>query len=177
MTLVGGVFRAMTPLRMGLAGADIGGHVRETGRLLAPGQAHLVAAGSTMAFPGVADANAGARAYLAMHGGIDVPVVLGSRSTALAAGFGGLEGRAARSGDVIVATTEAERASGPRYSMQAQDSSHPWPESVWPADDAEDDSNRRAGEWARRSRRQLVAGRRGQRPGRAAARGPDDPSR
>ena len=140
MTLVGGVFRAMTPLRMGLAGADIGGHVRETGRLLAPGQAHLVAAGSTMAFPGVADANAGARAYLAMHGGIDVPVVLGSRSTALAAGFGGLEGRAARSGDVIVATTEAERASGPRCSTQAQDSSHPWPESVWPADDADHDS-------------------------------------
>jgi biotin-dependent carboxylase-like uncharacterized protein len=140
MTLVGGAFRAMTSLRIGLAGADLGGHVRETGRLLAPGQAHLVAAGSTIAFPGVADPNAGARAYLAMSGGIDVPVVLGSRSTALGAGFGGLEGRAARSGDVIVATGETDRAFGPPNSTQAEDSSHPWPESVWPADDADHDT-------------------------------------
>ncbi len=140
MTLVGGVFRAMTSLRIGLAGADLGGHVRETGRLLPPGQAHLVAAGSTIAFPGVADANVGARAYLAIPGGIDVPEVLGSRSTALAASFGGIEGRAARSGDIIVATAEAERAAGPRDSTQAQNSSYPWPESVWPADDADHDA-------------------------------------
>ena len=140
MTLVGGAFRATTSLRIGLAGADLGGHVRETGRLLGPGQAHLVAAGSTIAFPGVADANVGARAYLAMPGGIDVPVVLGSRSTALAAGFGGLGGRAARSGDVIVATGAADRASGPHNSTQALDRSDPCPESVWPADDADHDT-------------------------------------
>jgi len=121
MTLVGGAFRATTSLRIGLAGADLGGHVRETGRLLGPGQAHLVAAGSTIAFPGVADANVGARAYLA-------------------AGFGGLGGRAARSGDVIVATGAADRASGPHNSTQAQDRSDPWPESVWPADDADHDT-------------------------------------
>jgi biotin-dependent carboxylase-like uncharacterized protein len=139
MTLVGGAFRAMTSLRIGLAGADLGGHVRETSRLLAAGQAHLVAAGSTIVFPGVADADAGARAYLALAGGIDVPEVLGSRSTALAAGFGGLGGRAVRSGDVIAATADADRAAGPRNSTQARDSNHPWPESVWPADDADHD--------------------------------------
>ena len=38
-------------------------------------------------------------AYLSVAGGIDVPVVLGSRSTHLRAGFGGFEGRALRAGD------------------------------------------------------------------------------
>ncbi|WP_285848279.1 biotin-dependent carboxyltransferase family protein [Paenibacillus sp. MER TA 81-3] len=43
----------------------------------------------------------GARAYLAVAGGIDVPLVLQSRSTYLRAGLGGLEGRALRTGDVL----------------------------------------------------------------------------
>lgn len=137
MTLVGGAFRAMTSLRIGLAGADLGGHVRETGRLLPPGVAHIIAAGSTIAFPGVVDAAAGARAYLAMPGGIDVPEVLGSRSTALAAGFGGLEGRAVRSGDVIVAARDTGRASGPENSGHSRDGSRPWPDSIWPAGEAD----------------------------------------
>jgi biotin-dependent carboxylase-like uncharacterized protein len=45
----------------------------------------------------------GARGYLAVPGGIDVPVVLGSRSTVLGAGFGGLDGRALRPGDRLAA--------------------------------------------------------------------------
>ena len=43
--------------------------------------------------------HAGARAYLAIGGGIDVPVVLGSRATDLRGGFGGFMGRALRAGD------------------------------------------------------------------------------
>ncbi len=45
---------------------------------------------------------AGARDYIALQGGIDVPEVLGSRSTYLKAGLGGYEGRALRSGDVLM---------------------------------------------------------------------------
>lgn len=41
----------------------------------------------------------GARAYLAFAGGIDVPVVLGSRATDLKSGFGGFEGRGLQRGD------------------------------------------------------------------------------
>jgi biotin-dependent carboxylase-like uncharacterized protein len=41
----------------------------------------------------------GARAYLCVAGGIDVPPVLGSRSTQLRGVIGGLEGRALRQGD------------------------------------------------------------------------------
>jgi biotin-dependent carboxylase-like uncharacterized protein len=41
----------------------------------------------------------GARAYIAVSGGIDVPIALGSRSTYLLGALGGLEGRALRAGD------------------------------------------------------------------------------
>lgn len=43
----------------------------------------------------------GCRAYLAVAGGIDVPVVMGSRSTYLLAKIGGHEGRALQAGDVL----------------------------------------------------------------------------
>ena len=43
----------------------------------------------------------GCRAWLAVSGGIDVPVVLGSRSTDLRTQFGGFEARRLRDGDVV----------------------------------------------------------------------------
>jgi biotin-dependent carboxylase-like uncharacterized protein len=43
----------------------------------------------------------GARAYLAIAGGVDVPVVLGSRSTYGLGAFGGFQGRALKAGDVL----------------------------------------------------------------------------
>jgi antagonist of KipI len=43
----------------------------------------------------------GARAWLAVAGGIDVPLVLGSRSTYRRAGFGGHQGRPLRAGDQL----------------------------------------------------------------------------
>jgi antagonist of KipI len=46
-------------------------------------------------------AQIGCRCWLAISSGIDVPVVLGSRSTDLRANFGGFEGRALRDGDQL----------------------------------------------------------------------------
>ncbi|KQQ81109.1 biotin-dependent carboxyltransferase family protein [Aureimonas sp. Leaf324] len=43
----------------------------------------------------------GARAYIAISGGIDVPVVLGSRTTYVLGALGGFEGRAIKAGDVL----------------------------------------------------------------------------
>jgi antagonist of KipI len=43
----------------------------------------------------------GCRPYLSVAGGIDVPVVFGSRSTYLRARFGGVDGRALKTGDVL----------------------------------------------------------------------------
>src|SRR5438552_14113416 len=47
-------------------------------------------------------AQIGCRCWLAISGGIDVPVILGSRSTDLRANFAGLEGRTLRDGDVLL---------------------------------------------------------------------------
>lgn len=58
-------------------------------------------------------AAAGARDYLAVAGGIAVPPVLGSRSTYLRGGFGGLEGRPLRAGDVLPVGSEAGEPRGP----------------------------------------------------------------
>ncbi|MDR3427117.1 biotin-dependent carboxyltransferase family protein [Silvimonas sp.] len=46
-------------------------------------------------------APAGARIYLSVSGGVDVPMVLGARATDLAGHFGGLNGRALKAGDVV----------------------------------------------------------------------------
>ena len=43
----------------------------------------------------------GCRAYLAVSGGIDVPVVMGSRSTYAGANIGGYRGRVLQAGDVV----------------------------------------------------------------------------
>jgi antagonist of KipI len=45
----------------------------------------------------------GCRAYLAVRGGINVPAVLGSKSTYVRGGFGGLQGRQLKTGDILEA--------------------------------------------------------------------------
>jgi biotin-dependent carboxylase-like uncharacterized protein len=51
----------------------------------------------------------GTRCYLSLAGGVDVPVVLGSRSTQLRGQFGGYNGRQLQKGDVIKAVGLAGR--------------------------------------------------------------------
>jgi antagonist of KipI len=101
MTIAGPTLAVRAATVVGLAGADLGGVVRETGRRLLPGRSYALAAGTTIAFPGGDAGAGGARAYVALRGGIDVPEVLGSRSTLLSAGFGGIDGRPLRAGDVV----------------------------------------------------------------------------
>jgi len=71
---------------------------------LMPWSAHRVRAGQELHFgvpqPGRWRAS---RAYLCLPGGVDVPMVLHSRSTQLRGSFGGLEGRALRRGDALPA--------------------------------------------------------------------------
>jgi antagonist of KipI len=52
----------------------------------------------------------GCRAWLAISGGIDVPPVLGSRSTDLRASFGGFDGRSLRDGDEVPLGENTARA-------------------------------------------------------------------
>jgi antagonist of KipI len=103
LTLVPPTLRVLRAATLGLAGADLGLRLRRAGaeRPFLPGSAIHVADGDILT-PGP-PSGTGARAYLAVAGGIDVPRVLGSASTALGAGFGGLDGRALRAGDRLAA--------------------------------------------------------------------------
>jgi len=95
--LIGPRLRADAPVTIALAGefsariADAGGLWREAGNW----RSHLLAAGETLD-SGSLRSRVG---YLAIHGGFDLPVVLGSRSTYVRAGFGGIDGRALAAGD------------------------------------------------------------------------------
>jgi biotin-dependent carboxylase-like uncharacterized protein len=66
-----------------------------------------IKAGSTLSFEHV---KAGARACLAVAGGIDVPVVLGSRSTYTLGAIGGLEGRRLQKGDRLTSFAPGHQA-------------------------------------------------------------------
>jgi biotin-dependent carboxylase-like uncharacterized protein len=57
-----------------------------------------VEAGQTLSFGFL---KRGARAYIAVSGGIDVPLVLGSRSTYALGSLGGFEGRSLKAGDLL----------------------------------------------------------------------------
>ena len=107
LTLLGPRLRFLAPATIAVAGADLGASL--DGQPLSPWQRALARAGAELSFGGPKD---GVRAYLAVRGGIDVPLVLGSRSTYLRSKLGGYEGRALRAGDVVEGTGEA--SPGPR---------------------------------------------------------------
>ena len=77
-----------------LTGADLNPSVNGTAMPL--WASLLVRAGSRLMF---STRRAGGRCYLAVAGGIDVPVVLGSRATHLSSQTGGMNGRALTAGD------------------------------------------------------------------------------
>lgn len=74
---------------------------------LEPYRAYAVPAGSVLR---VGRARTGAFGYLAVHGGIDVPAVLGSRSTSMRYGIGGVAGRRLRAGDRLPLTASSGTA-------------------------------------------------------------------
>ncbi|MCI0346706.1 MAG: biotin-dependent carboxyltransferase family protein [Chloroflexi bacterium] len=100
-TLLGPELRALRDVVIAVAGADLQTEIRPSGRRIAIGTTASLRAGDVLALPSPADA--GARAYVAVPGGVDVPLVLGSRSTCLVASFGGFDGRALRAGDIVAA--------------------------------------------------------------------------
>ncbi len=73
-------------------------HVKAADSPLPPGRVAVVRSGDGLT---VTAPERGARSWLAIAGGIDVPVVLGSRGTDLRGAFGGLEGRTLRDGDML----------------------------------------------------------------------------
>jgi antagonist of KipI len=77
-------------------GGEFDGRIGSTS--VPAGHAALMNAGEELEFN---HPKTGCRCWLAISGGIDVPTVLGSRSTDLRASFGGFKGRALRDGDEL----------------------------------------------------------------------------
>jgi antagonist of KipI len=98
VTLRGPRLRFERDALIALCGADLSPTI--DGVIAPEGKPVRVRAGSVLDF---GDSVAGCRTYLAIHGGFDVPVVMGSRSTYVSARIGGLDGRALRRGDVLSA--------------------------------------------------------------------------
>jgi biotin-dependent carboxylase-like uncharacterized protein len=96
ISFLGPEIRIRADVALALTGAEVAAEL--DGRPVPWYQAFLARAGQTL---DIRHCTRGMRAYLAAGGGIDVPVRLGSRSTSLAAGFGGTEGRPLRDGDVV----------------------------------------------------------------------------
>jgi biotin-dependent carboxylase-like uncharacterized protein len=96
ITLSGPTLRLQRATTIALCGAAIDAHADEV-RL--PGWRPIALPAGCVLTLGAC--RQGARAYLAVDGGIEVAEVLGSRSTDLRGGFGGHEGRALRVGDVL----------------------------------------------------------------------------
>jgi urea carboxylase len=97
ITLTGPTLRFTCGTTIALTGADLG--ARLDGQLMPQWEAVRVEQNSLLEL-GCAE-NAGARAYLAVAGGFDVPLYLGSRSTFILGKFGGQSGRVVRAGDVL----------------------------------------------------------------------------
>lgn len=108
MTVLGSTFRVREDMWIGVAGAAMYGGPP-------PWQSHLLRKGEGVSFGG---SDGPARTYVAVPGGVDVPVVLGSRSTCLVGGFGGIAGRPLQIGDVV------------RPSSAAKEPARSWPAPV-----------------------------------------------
>jgi KipI family sensor histidine kinase inhibitor len=93
-TMTGPELRFEQEATFAVTGADLGASLDRTD--VTPGSAMQAAAGATLRF-GVR--RAGARAYVAVRGGFDVPLVLGSRATHVLSGMGGVRGRPLKAGD------------------------------------------------------------------------------
>ncbi|WP_425060004.1 biotin-dependent carboxyltransferase family protein [Sporomusa carbonis] len=96
MTILGATFKFDESQLVAICGADMQAKLDGVG--VNNWSSFVVRKGSELKFE---YAVTGCRAYLAVRGGIDVPSVLGSRSTYTRAKIGGLEGRALRQGDVL----------------------------------------------------------------------------
>jgi urea carboxylase len=97
LTMTGPTLRFTSPTVFALGGAELEADL--DGAPVPWWTAVPAGAGAVLRLGAVT--GAGARAYLAVAGGFDVPEYLGSRSTFVLGGFGGHAGRVLRTGDVL----------------------------------------------------------------------------
>lgn len=101
MTVTGPAMAVLKEATLALTGADV--ELKVNGRRRETWTAINVQPGDYLQ---IGQVRQGCRMYLAVSGGFDVPVELGSRSTCTSAGFGGLQGRPLRKGDFLAAGSD-----------------------------------------------------------------------
>lgn len=114
ITLAGCALRFTQNYFIAICGGDLMPHV--AGEAVPCWRPIYVAANSVLDFKGI---RTGCRAYLAIAGGLDVPVLLGSRSTDLRAQFGGYDGRALQAGDSLSCLHNGDAAARLREKLAA----------------------------------------------------------
>lgn len=118
-TVTGPTLTFLRATRFAVSGADLGALLQrdDLGAWPVPaGRSVLARPGNVLSFSGRGH---GCRAYLAFAGGLDVPLVLGSRSTDLGSGFGGHAARALRAGDVLGVLPPGRSDAAPRESPES----------------------------------------------------------
>ena len=96
ITLIGPELKALTQVYIAITGGDA--EPKINGEKVPMWQTLQVKKGDIIFFGKM---KSGCRAYLSIKGGINTPVVLGSRSTYVRGGFGGINGRQLKTGDLI----------------------------------------------------------------------------
>jgi antagonist of KipI len=138
IALAGPTLRFQHAARIALCGAAFDADI--DGEPLPGWRSAILPAGSVLRIGGC---RSGARAWLAISGGIRVPDILGSASTDLRGGFGGVEGRALRAGDRLHAEPFEEKTERARIAPwwidpHALDADPSRPIRVLPGSDATD---------------------------------------
>ena len=96
LTYQGGEYLIMKDCIIAITGADL--HPLLNEQDIPMWESVFVRKSSRLSF---GSASKGIRGYIAIQGGVDVPVVLNSKSTDIKVGFGGLEGRKLKPGDIL----------------------------------------------------------------------------
>jgi len=96
LMLLGPRIRALTDIVVSVTGGDLLPHCN--GQPIRMWRSHVFKREDILSFK---TPLSGFRAYIAVAGGIGVPLVMGSRSTNLPSGFGGYQGRPLKKGDIL----------------------------------------------------------------------------
>nr|WP_263324714.1 biotin-dependent carboxyltransferase family protein [Neobacillus sp. Marseille-Q6967] len=96
VTLIGPRFELLSDCSLAICGGNLSPEIN--GKSVPMWKSVKVREGDVLTFGKCVN---GARAYIGFSGGIEVPIVLGSKSTFLNGGFGGYKGRALEAGDVL----------------------------------------------------------------------------
>lgn len=128
LTLLGPTLRFEQEALIAICGGDFAPSI--DGASLPMHRPIKIRAGTTLAFGA---ARQGCRAYLAVAGGIDVPEVLGSRSTYLRAEIGGYRGRALVADDQLAICAPSDLSQRITNEFRAKQSDAPFVSVPWQA--------------------------------------------